>query len=585
MYQVTESIKNTQDLEFFLLNNQAEINSEICQNILAMIYTAHVDKVYLQEISHAILNFSSKITIAGATTTGEIDNGRTITESTTVTLIFFESTKVLPITLKIENGNEKEVAQTLIGKLNRIRPKGVILLTSPLNRDANIIVRELIESSFDFEIFGGGSGDYKHEYSLLLSGDQVFESGLIAICFDGASLQIEKHTFVGWSPMSKEMTITKADFNKVITIDNKPAFDIYKKYLNIKNDSNFFAEAIGFPLLIKSNNDYLARVPINVTSDGGLEFICDFKGQEKFRLGFMNPQLIDKRFEDVKTSLTAFSPEAIFLFTCGCRRFALYDDIQFETQYLADIAPISGFYTIGELCNIQSQILHMNLAFIAVGMRENSISKKHGRTLDKSESIEPDKFKTSHKVVIGRLLNFIKVLNAELEEKTITDGLTNLFNRRHFDNVFSSAIKTAKRHNELLCFLMIDIDYFKQYNDYYGHQAGDQALIKVAKCIQSNAKRADDFCFRLGGEEFGVVFKPKSKDQAVRFAQGLIDSVEQLRIEHDKSEVSSYLTVSVGVACRVVNSSISEDSFYKVADGLLYEAKKEGRNRASFDAG
>lgn len=101
-----------------------------------------------------------------------------------------------------------------------------------------------------------------------------------------------------------------------------------------------------------------------------------------------------------------------------------------------------------------------------------------------------------------------------IQNLAITDGLTNLFNRRHFDNIFPKAINLAKRKNELLCLMLIDIDYFKRYNDTYGHLMGDHALISIANTLKNNLQRADDYCFRVGGEEFAILFHTERVDQA-----------------------------------------------------------------------
>lgn len=167
----------------------------------------------------------------------------------------------------------------------------------------------------------------------------------------------------------------------------------------------------------------------------------------------------------------------------------------------------------------------------------------------------------------------------QIELISITDGLTNIFNRRHFTDMFPKSINSAKRKDELISFLIMDIDHFKQYNDTYGHQMGDDVLIKVAECIKDSLLRADDLCFRLGGEEFGVIFRTDSKNKAIEFADVIRQNIENLHIEHSKNSASSYVTMSMGLMCKNANDIKSEDELYKDADDLLYEAKESGRNR------
>ena len=165
-----------------------------------------------------------------------------------------------------------------------------------------------------------------------------------------------------------------------------------------------------------------------------------------------------------------------------------------------------------------------------------------------------------------------------IEIISITDGLTNIFNRRHFNELFPKFINSAKRKNELVCFLIMDIDYFKQYNDTYGHQMGDNVLCSVSLCIKDSLKRANDYCFRLGGEEFGVIFNVERIEQSIMFANTIKQNIENLQIEHSKSEVSEYITVSMGLLCKSANDIDDDNIAYKEADELLYKAKHAGRN-------
>ena len=166
-----------------------------------------------------------------------------------------------------------------------------------------------------------------------------------------------------------------------------------------------------------------------------------------------------------------------------------------------------------------------------------------------------------------------------VEELSITDGLTNLFNRRHFNEIFPKVLNTAKRQKSMVCFLMLDVDFFKPYNDYYGHQKGDEALIKIAKCIKEIAKRANDYPFRLGGEEFGILFDANSIDDAINFSNTLKTNIQDLNITHEKNPDYKVITASLGLVCKVVQKEDTHDSMYKEADNLLYKAKESGRNK------
>lgn len=170
----------------------------------------------------------------------------------------------------------------------------------------------------------------------------------------------------------------------------------------------------------------------------------------------------------------------------------------------------------------------------------------------------------------------------KIEELTVTDGMTGLYNRRYFDEMFEKSLKIQQRTHQTLIFIIFDIDFFKQYNDTYGHQAGDVAIKTIAHRTKESLKRAGDMAFRLGGEEFGILCVGMSESEVLPFAENIRKDIENRKIEHKSSYVSSYLTISMGVI--VVKSGMvkSTSEIYKHADEALYLAKESGRNQVVF---
>lgn len=167
----------------------------------------------------------------------------------------------------------------------------------------------------------------------------------------------------------------------------------------------------------------------------------------------------------------------------------------------------------------------------------------------------------------------------KVEELSITDGLTHIFNRRYFNTMFPKIINGAKRKNLLICMMILDIDFFKQYNDNYGHSKGDDVLIAVAQCLKNSLKRVDDLAFRLGGEEFAIIFTADDRTKAFEFANYIRSSIEELTIEHNFSSIDKHITVSIGLVCQRAIEIYDKETLYKDADIALYEAKKKGRNK------
>ncbi|QKJ27716.1 cache domain-containing protein [Aliarcobacter cibarius] len=164
-----------------------------------------------------------------------------------------------------------------------------------------------------------------------------------------------------------------------------------------------------------------------------------------------------------------------------------------------------------------------------------------------------------------------------IEHLSITDELTKLYNRRFFNLKIEEEINRAKREDKSLCLMILDIDYFKQYNDTYGHQKGDFVLQKVAEVLKNSTNRASDFAFRVGGEEFAIVTILK-KDKVLNYAKAIKESIYNLKIEHSNSLVSNYITCSIGISCKMAKDIKNSDEIYKEADDNLYEAKNIGRN-------
>jgi len=162
-----------------------------------------------------------------------------------------------------------------------------------------------------------------------------------------------------------------------------------------------------------------------------------------------------------------------------------------------------------------------------------------------------------------------------LEEISVTDTLTSLYNRRKFDKIFDHEFKLARRRKVPLALAIIDVDYFKKYNDHYGHPAGDKALVQTASSIRSSLSRPDDYVFRLGGEEFAVIFNDLGKEAALEMLDKIRINIEQLRIEHSQNSVSEYLTISIGAKVSIPDELSDKDVLYNEADSLLYTAKQK----------
>lgn len=185
---------------------------------------------------------------------------------------------------------------------------------------------------------------------------------------------------------------------------------------------------------------------------------------------------------------------------------------------------------------------------------------------------------------ISRTIHIEKNLqkaNNELLRLATLDGLTRIANRRKFDDYLACEWKRALREQKPIALILCDIDYFKPYNDNYGHQAGDETLQKVAKALDGQCRRPADLMARYGGEEFVAVLPDTDLAGALNVAENLRQAVTTTRIPHEHSKVAPYVTISSGVSCVIPDpaDASSPETLMKTADAALYLAKEKGRNQ------
>lgn len=174
-------------------------------------------------------------------------------------------------------------------------------------------------------------------------------------------------------------------------------------------------------------------------------------------------------------------------------------------------------------------------------------------------------------------------INKKLKKLSITDQLTKLYNRRYYDDTLKRELSKAKRNKTNIALILLDIDYFKNINDTYGHAYGDKVLVLVAACLEKICKRPNDFVFRVGGEEFAILITNENNENILSLTKILQKSIQDLKIQNKNSKISDYLTLSAGVVSKIPVSKDTSDSIMKLADDRLYFAKKDGRNKIIFN--
>jgi diguanylate cyclase (GGDEF)-like protein/PAS domain S-box-containing protein len=203
----------------------------------------------------------------------------------------------------------------------------------------------------------------------------------------------------------------------------------------------------------------------------------------------------------------------------------------------------------------------------------------HDITELKKQENELKEHRDHLQMLVEQRTSELTLVNEKLQELANMDSLTNLPNRRYFDETLQKEIQRATRHRHPLSLLMCDIDFFKQYNDTYGHIEGDECLISVAECLTDSFKRASDFPSRYGGEEFSVILPHTDDEDALVACGAFMNNLKNMAIPHSSSSISDYVTMSIGLVTLESDANIEVNDLIKAADEALYKAKRYGRNR------
>lgn len=303
---------------------------------------------------------------------------------------------------------------------------------------------------------------------------------------------------------------------------------------------------------------------------------------------------IKQRNETIQTLFVIIDEEVELL--------SIFDDLFLLCELLLDVKKQKEFWKIINILQTlaeKSNIIHMQLQALDL---KNQFFKKVNNQIEflntSGEYYElSQQMKLENQLMIKRMIYFRNHLeeskkqkkemeekNKILKEKSETDPLTGLNNRYRLNTYAEDVFIKANNQKTTLAVEILDIDYFKQYNDHYGHQAGDACIIKVAQQLKTLAEKEHVFCARYGGDEFILIFDNVEKEKVISFAKKLRKSIHALEIEHAFSKNMQIVTISQGICQDVPKKKNKVWDFLSTADYLLYQVKKKGRNNISYSA-
>ena len=403
----------------------------------------------------------------------------------------------------------------------------------------------------DIQVFGGivCSPDITSPNSCIFSSEGGYtKSGLLVLFFGGPEFYIDSRKISGWKPIGRNFHVTRSEGNILYELGGIPAYEVYNKYLNIKNDQNFFYNALEFPMLYEHNGVSIVRAPGSSNPDGSLTMSSDIDEGSIIRLSYGEPGLIVDRIREESEKCRQFGPEVQHIFSCAARKaFWSQREPTYEITPFKGLASSTGFFSHGEFLREKGHLNQHNITLVIASMREGAAVKK---TPEKTEDIRSEM--TTRLPLAARMATFIRetsfeleqinsklrVMNEHLQDVATTDALTGLENRLAFDELLKSiAMEDSDAGNWTM--VLMDVNGLKYANDTFGHQAGDALIIAAGKSIK-NAYGLHGNCFRIGGDEFAVVTK------APLDSLFLLYSSLQRNIEEYNKDALYHLSIAVG---------------------------------------
>ena len=423
MNQYTCVVHGMTDLDAWLSAVMIRPEIHAAQSILVQVYTDRPETGWPDHLVGKIHERLPAAVVVGMSSAGGLAHGWTWTDTTVLALTCFEATELVILNGLREASDWRATGHELAARIEAIsgRIAGVLLLATPTGLDMNELLQGLQSSAIDAPLFGGCAGDYRGlAQSAIFCDDQVFHQGVIAVVMVSEQLQVLQNSCLGWQPLSREMTITHAVGNRILTVDNQPAFDVYRNYLNISGDEDFFHNALEFPLLVQHESGEQARVPVAVDEQGGLQFVADIRQGQVFRIGYGNPDLIIHHAQEMQAMMEAFVPQAIFLYAGACRRLLMEEDTDLETRPLEGLAPTAGGYTTGEFCGSLQSARLLNSSLLGIGLREGPPVRRQDVALQtpgqSALAALTDPYRHKRGRIVSRLVHFVDAVTRELAE-------------------------------------------------------------------------------------------------------------------------------------------------------------------------
>ena len=531
MKQVQFTFQDDKKLEEELRKLRQWARSNFCSKVLIQICTEIPDRERIGHVCETIERLMPEALYAGCSSNGNIVNGDFSGGSIAVICTLFE----YPST-------------------------HVEVLQYPLQADTQENVVQMLEAAMD-------ERPWVKAVELLVT---IRGMSMTTLC---ESLSHIRKSFVtGWKPLGSFMHVTAADGCILKELNHRPAYEIYYKYLHIRNDEFFFNNTLEFPFLYRHNGIDIMRAPVASNPDGSLTMTSDMSQDVQARIAYGDPWTILDSVWKEGNKILQFAPECIFVFSCAARRtFWGNNEVGKETEPYQRIAPTSGFYTSGEFLRTGDNVNQHNVTQVIAAMREGEPKELPEKELSMDERTFEGKVS-----MINRMATFIKVTTTELEEANrklsemaVVDGMTGVGNKTAYLQKIHSLDDAIQRGTASFTVYVFDLNGLKGINDKYGHESGDMAITDAAEVLKTVFGKEN--LYRIGGDEFIAVFDGMKKPDTERCFADLEKAMRSLDLTGKLYKEP--LAIAKGAAAFCPGEDKEYRDVFRRADQSMYEEK------------
>ena len=368
--------KTAQEFETFLRT----IDTTQEESILVQIFSGVLDRTKLKEVIVKIKEIMCDAVIIGASTAGEILDGSMLDQTIIVSISVFRSTQL--IAMRCVEKESFAIGETLAKGVTTDTTKAIIVFADGLGCNGEAILQGMHQNIKKDTIIAGGMAGDNNQFiqTFVIHDTEIFENGAVAVSLNSTSLHVHNSYNLAWKPIGSPMTVTKAEKNCIYEIDNKPVMEIYKEYLGEEVTLNMPDSIIEFPLIFQKGALHIARSTVAINQDC-FTYAGEIPQGTDVRFGVASAFLFDQEAKKLYTINENVPLESLFVYSCTARKSFLGKGLELEFAPLATLAPVSGFFTYGELYSEGTQHHMLNITTTVLGLSESDTLPTHQKEL------------------------------------------------------------------------------------------------------------------------------------------------------------------------------------------------------------